>query len=87
MALPVTLPRCRGRGTNTWILISILSNDFTWLGWRGEMDIFRELGPKVRPAIEGPFYCAHRINFPAWVPAIIIAIMALGTVTVWRWGR
>lgn len=51
------------------------------------MDIFRELGPKVRPAIEGPFYCAHRINFPAWVPAIIIAIMALGTVTVWRWGR
>lgn len=48
------------------------------------MDIYRELYPKVRPGIEGPYYCAHRINLPAWIPATLIAVMAVAAVV---WGR
>lgn len=49
-----------------------------------DMDIYRELGPKVRPGIEGPYYCNRRINMPAWIPAVLVAIMAIAAFIVWR---
>ena len=48
------------------------------------MDIYRELGPKVRPAIEGPYYCAMKINLPAWVPLTLIILMVGAALALWR---
>jgi hypothetical protein len=59
-------------------------SELTLTMWRDDMDIYRELGPKVRPGIEGPYYCASKINLPAWVPVVLIAIMVIAALV---WGR